>query len=363
MDVGGYSVDVGRGLLEGLGDTVRAVAPAHRYALLSDSNVMRLYGQRAANALDDDRTLRVTIPAGEANKTRETWSRATDEMLAAGLGRDTTVVALGGGVAGDVGGFVASTYLRGVPVVQIPTTLLAMVDASIGGKTGVDTAAGKNLVGTFHPPAAVIADVSLLATLPAAEFRSGMAEAIKHGIIASADHLDTIMSLASPADWQSLATLAPQPGAPDRMRDMVAASARIKASVVRSDGREQGRRKWLNFGHTLGHAVELCSGFKLLHGEAVAIGMVLESRLAERLGIAAKGTTNAIEAAVRWAGLPEALPSGMAPERVLAATRGDKKARAGSVEYALPASVGQMAGEDSGWAVVVPDSEVLAVLG
>jgi 3-dehydroquinate synthase len=363
IDVGGYTVSVGRGLIDRLGEIVAAVAPAHRYALVSDANVMPLYGERAASALGMERTVRVTIPAGEAHKTRETWARATDEMLAAGLGRDTTVVALGGGVSGDVGGFVASTYMRGVPVVQVPTTLLAMVDASIGGKTGVDTSAGKNLVGSFHEPAAVVADVSLLASLPASEFRSGLSEAIKHGVIASRDHLLAIISKALPVSWQSLASLAPAQPFDDELRDLVAQSARLKAGVVLADGREQGKRKWLNFGHTIGHAVELCSGFELLHGEAVAIGMVLEGRLAERLGIAERGTADGVLAAVRWAGLPEALPRGMSAERVLAATRSDKKARAGSVEYALPSAIGRMAGDESGWSVVVPDADVLSVLG
>lgn len=364
VEVAGYSVTIGRGLLDRLGAMVSAVAPAHRFALIADSNVMRLYGDRAAASLGGE-PVRVTIPAGELNKTRDTWARATDALLARGLGRDTTVVALGGGVTGDVAGFVAATFMRGVPVVQVPTSLLAMVDASIGGKTGVDTAAGKNLVGAFHSPSAVIADVSLLATLPAAEFRSGLAEAIKHGIIASEEHLARIMEKPGVDSWQAIASGpgdATSAGARDALTELIAHSAAIKAKVVRADGREAGSRAWLNFGHTLGHAVELLSGFRLLHGEAVAIGMVLEARLAERLGVAAPGTLERVTAAVKWAGLPHALPAGMSASDVVVATRTDKKARAGSVQYALPASIGRMAGGESGWTVPVGDADVLAVL-
>jgi 3-dehydroquinate synthase len=363
VDAGGYEVRIGRRLLDRLGQIVAEVAPAHRYALVSDSNVMPLYGDRAARSLGVDRTVRVTILAGEAHKSRETWARATDEMLAAGLGRDTTVVALGGGVVGDVAGFVASTYMRGVPVVQVPTSLLAMVDASVGGKTGVDTPAGKNLVGTFHPPAAVVADVSLLASLPEQEFRSGMAEALKHGVIASAEHLRRATGADAPGSWQSLASEATFQTRGDDLVDLIADSVRIKADVVRDDAQEHGKRKVLNFGHTIGHAVELCSRFELLHGEAVAIGMVLEARLGERLGLTAPGTAEVVLAAIRWAGLPESLPKGMSPEQVLAAARSDKKARGGAVEYALPSAIGQMAGAGSGWGIHVPDADVLAVLG
>jgi 3-dehydroquinate synthase len=202
----------------------------------------------------------VTLPAGEAHKTRDTWARATDAMLAAGCGRDTTVVALGGGVVGDLAGFVAATYLRGVPVVQVPTTLLAMLDASVGGKTAVDTPAGKNLVGAFHPPAAVLIDPALLATLPAPDLAAGAAEALKHGVIASAAHFDDVAAL--------LPRLARGEADPAALARLVGDSVAVKAAVVAEDLTERGRRKTLNFGHTLGHAVEHASGYALRHGEA-----------------------------------------------------------------------------------------------
>jgi 3-dehydroquinate synthase len=239
-----------------------------------------------------------------------------------------------------------------VPVVQCPTTLLAMIDASIGGKTGVDTESGKNLVGAFHPPAAVLADVETIGTLPLAQRRSGLVEAIKHGVLADAAYFERIESeLPALLDAQPSATL-----------DVVARSVEIKAEVVRADEREHGRRKTLNLGHTLGHALEHVSGYALLHGEAVAIGMVLEARMAERLGVAEPGTSARIADVLRQAGLPVARPRELPVDSVVDATRLDKKARAGRVEYALPARIGAMAGEESGWALPVDDQLVHEVL-
>src|SRR5215207_9950142 len=183
-----YCVSIAEGLLDRLGDLVADAAPAHRYALVTDSTVRDLYAARALGALPAGAGGPFVVPAGESHKTRESWARLTDELLAAGFGRDTAVIALGGGVVGDLAGFVAATFMRGVPYVQVPTTLLAMIDASVGGKTGVDTPAGKNLVGAFHPPAAVLIDPLALATLPARELVAGLAEALKHGVVADADY-------------------------------------------------------------------------------------------------------------------------------------------------------------------------------
>ncbi|HVE77600.1 MAG TPA: 3-dehydroquinate synthase, partial [Gemmatimonadaceae bacterium] len=261
-----YPIVVERGALGRLGEIVRAAAPAHRYVVVTDEQVGPLYAERARAAFGDADVL--AVPPGEVHKTRESWARLTDAMLARGHGRDTTVVALGGGVVGDLAGFVAATYMRGLPLVQVPTTLLAMIDAAIGGKTGVDTAAGKNLVGAFHPPAAVVADPDVLATLPAPHLRAGLAEAIKHGVVADEAYFDFVRE-ALPS------LLAADGWAGESMTELVAVSARIKAEVVSRDERESGLRKVLNFGHTLGHAIEAASGYALLHGEAVAIGMAL----------------------------------------------------------------------------------------
>jgi 3-dehydroquinate synthase len=347
-----YRVTIARGALDRAAEIVRSVAPAHRFAIVTDDNVGPLYADRLRSALEPSRTSLHTIAAGEAQKTRETWASLTDELLDAGLGRDSTIVALGGGVVGDLAGFVAATYMRGIPYVQIPTTLLAMIDASVGGKTGVDTPAGKNLVGAFHQPAAVIADPSVLSTLPVEHLRAGMAEALKHGVIADASYFDRVLDVASRLDAISDAD----------MTELVARSVEIKADVVSRDEREAGVRKTLNFGHTIGHAIELASGYSLLHGEAVAIGMTYESALAERLGVAAPGTAARVRSAVRSAGLPELRPMSITVDAILDAARGDKKARAGRVEYALPASIGVMAAANRGWAIPVSDAAVREVL-
>lgn len=353
MNAGSYAVRIGAGLRASFADEIAAVAPAHRFAVVTDDQVGAHYGDELVAALAAHGAVSLhSIPPGEAHKTRGMWARVTDEMLEAGCGRDTTVVALGGGVVGDLAGFVAATFMRGVPVVQCPTTLLAMIDASVGGKTGVDTAAGKNLVGVFHPPSAVLADVEVIATLPLAHRRAGLAEALKHGVICDAAYLrsleaSTAAILAGDAD----ATLA-----------AVTRSVEIKAAVVREDPREKGRRKTLNFGHTLGHAIELVSGFELLHGECVAIGMVLEARLAEQLGVAMSGTSAEVERVLVAAGLPTEAPQSMDVDAVVAATHRDKKARAGAVEYALPRCIGEMADNGMTWSIAVDDASVRRAL-
>jgi 3-dehydroquinate synthase len=351
----GYVVTIAAGALDRIGEIVRGSAPAHRYAIITDDNVGPLYAPRVAAALRVADSATFTMPSGEAHKTRETWARLTDELLAAGFARDTTIIAIGGGVVGDLAGFVAATYMRGVPYVQVPTSLLAMIDASVGGKTGVDTAAGKNLVGAFHQPAAVVADTSVLASLPIDQLRAGMAEAIKHGVIADEDYFARVVSLAGTLHSMDVASPA--------VLDLVARSVEIKADVVRRDEREGGIRKTLNFGHTVGHAIELASGYSLLHGEAVAIGMIYEGMIAEQIGAAAGGTADAIRTAVRATALPDAIPSGVSIDDVVGATRGDKKARGGRVEYALPSRIGAMAGASRGWSMPVSEDLLREVLG
>jgi 3-dehydroquinate synthase len=351
-----YRVLIARGALSELGRIAAAATRAHRYAIIADANVGPLYAARARSSLGEGRAKIYTIAAGEEHKTRETWAALTDAMLADGIGRDGAVIALGGGVVGDVAGFVAATYMRGIPFIQVPTTLLAMIDASVGGKTGVDTPSGKNLVGAFHQPSAVIADPDVLRTLSPAHLRAGLAEAIKHGVIADATYFDDVAESAPEIVGGTR-------GGAVALERVVVRSVSIKADVVRRDEREGGVRKTLNFGHTLGHAIELRSGYRMLHGEAVAVGMVLESLVAERLGIADPGTSARVRAAIERSGLPSARPADQRPDDILAATRGDKKARSGVVEYSLPARVGAMAGEDRGWGVPVADDVVLEVLG
>ena len=350
-----YRVLIARGALADVGRVAASVTKAHRYAVIADDTVAPLYAARVRTSLGEGRTRLYTIPPGEDQKTRATWAALTDSLLADGYGRDTTIIALGGGVVGDLAGFVAATYMRGVPFIQVPTTLLAMIDASIGGKTGVDTPAGKNLVGAFHQPAAVVADPDVLRTLPSDHLRAGLAEALKHGVIADAAYFDDVASAAP-------AIVAGDRAAGTALERVVVRSISIKAEVVRRDEREGGVRKTLNFGHTIGHAIELRSGFRLLHGEAVAMGMVLEARVAERVGVAEPGTSERLRVAIEHSGLPTARPKDQSPDEILSATRGDKKARQGVVEYALPRRIGEMAGADRGWGVAVTDDVVLEVL-
>ena len=353
VDAGDYRVTIGAGLRHEFAALVAAAAPAHHYAVVTDDDVAPHYADAiVAGLARHGRATAHRMRAGEAHKTRDTWARLTDDLLAAGCGRDTTVVALGGGVVGDMAGFVAATFMRGVPVVQCPTSLLAMLDASVGGKTGVDTLAGKNLVGAFHQPSAVLIDVEMVRTLSLAHRRAGLAEAIKHGVVADAAYFARVESLIP-------ALLAAEPAA---TLEIVAHSVEIKASVVRADSRESGLRKTLNFGHTIGHAIEQASGYAMLHGEAVAIGMVLEARLAERIGVAERGTAREIERVVRAAALPVSRPASLSAGAVLDATRHDKKARAGAMAYALPARIGAMAGGERDWSIEVGDSLVLEVL-
>lgn len=358
IDALGYPIVVAADALSQLGRLASEHAPAHQYAIVTDENVAPHYLPATRDALAHlvapERVHAVVIPPGEGEKTRERWAAITDTLLAGGCGRDTAIVALGGGVVGDLAGFVAATYMRGIPVIQMPTTLLAMVDASVGGKTAVDTPAGKNTVGAFHPPRLVLIDPATLASLPARELRAGLAEVIKHGVIADAAELDRVSRLVPELFGGSLV--------PSRLEPLIERSVRIKASVVATDEREVGLRKILNFGHTIGHGIEAASDYSLLHGEAIAIGMVAEARLAEQLGVAQRGTATTVERAVTETGLPARVPNGMATDRVLSAMQSDKKRRRGTLEYALPKRVGEMAGESSGWAIPVEDSAAAEVL-
>jgi 3-dehydroquinate synthase len=356
LELHGSRIVIGAGGLDSCGDEIRSALGGRRLAIISDDTVAPLYAARVSAALAPSPVTILTIPAGEESKTRTSWSRLTDELLDAGFGRDSAIIALGGGVVGDLGGFVAATYMRGVPFVQMPTSLLAMIDAAIGGKTGVDTRAGKNLVGAFHHPALVIVDPLALATLPVAHVRNGLAEAIKHAVIASRAEFEWIAS--------NLGALL-RDGDPDvALADrLVRKNIEIKSAVVARDEREGGVRKTLNFGHTIGHAVESLSGYRMLHGECIAVGMAVEARIAARLGLADAGLAGTIAALLRAAGLPTSVPESMTAAAVLAATRSDKKARAGSVEYALPATLGGMAGADRGYAIPVADSVIAGAIG
>lgn len=350
-----YPVRVEAGSLASAGDFVRDVAPAHRYALITDSQVGPLYARGAAAAIGVASGDILVVPSGEQSKTRGSWGWLTDHLIERGFGRDAAIIALGGGVVGDLAGFVAATYMRGIPIIHLPTTLLAMIDSSIGGKAGVDTAMGKNLVGAFHQPSGVLIDPQTLETLPLNELRTGFAEALKHGVIADRHYFDSVVR-AIPSvlyDGQK---------AGDSLTGLIVGSIQIKSRIVARDEHEGGLRKILNFGHTIAHAIELLSGYSVAHGEAVAIGMTIESKVAVRAGFASEGLTGEVRAALLAAGLPVSRPGGMTADRMLEVMRSDKKSRAGSIQYALPRMIGSMAGSDSGWAVTVDDAIVREVL-
>jgi len=349
-----YDILIGRGLLADLPALVKAACPASGYAVITDSHVAKLYGEKLV-ARCHDAKLHVELfafPAGEWNKTRETWASLSDRMLGRHFGRDSAVIALGGGVAGDVAGFVAATYLRGIPYVQIPTTLLAMIDSSIGGKAGVDVPAGKNLLGAFHQPRLVVADLDVLGSLAAPQLAAGMAEAVKHGVIADRQYFDAL-------EQEHRAVAAREAGALERV---VRRSVEIKAAVVAADEREAGRRAILNFGHTVGHAIEATAKFATLHGEAVAIGMAYEARLAEALGIAEPGTADRVQRLLERYNLPLELPESATEDALVAAMRLDKKAREGTVRFALPQAIGRMFADGTNWTVAAPEDVLRDVL-
>ena len=350
-----YDILIAPGLVQQLDKILAQYCPAAAYALIADSQVAKLYGdsiEQQASRAGYQVTL-FTFPAGEANKTRDTWASLSDQMLAAHLGRDAAVIALGGGVVNDVAGFVAATYLRGVPLVQVPTTLLAMIDSSIGGKTGVDVPAGKNLLGVFHQPRVVVADPELLGSLSSVQLAAGLAEAVKHGAIADAEYFAFL-------EGEYAAIFAKHAPALERV---VRRSVEIKAAVVAQDEREKGKRAILNFGHTVGHAIEATSQYEVLHGEAVAIGMVYEGRLAETLGIAATGTAQRIRSVLERLHLPVERPDGSQVEDLIAAMRTDKKVRAGEIRIALPSAIGLAYGDDKkGWTVAVDEATIRQVL-
>lgn len=331
--LGSYPVYVEAGILARLGDLTGRHLPRRRVALIADASVHRLLAEgRLAGAHWDGAVL--TFPPGERSKTRETWGRLTDELLRLGFGRDSGIVALGGGVAGDLAGFVAATYMRGIPCLQVPTTLLAMLDASVGGKTGVDTPEGKNLIGAFHPPVAVLADPLVLATLPDREYRAGLAEAVKHGLIADREYFA----------WIEGSVAALRARDPAALQHLVRRSVEIKAEVVGEDEREAGRRAILNAGHTVAHALERATDFRLPHGEAVGLGLVAEAALATGLGLASPEAGARLAALLERLGLPTRVGEPLGEERILAAMGSDKKNRAGGVRFALPRGVGTMGG-------------------
>ncbi len=328
--------------------------PGCLQVVVSDARVARLHGRRFVqrlSALGVEAAL-LTFPAGERFKTRETKALLEDRLLKRGAGRDTVVVALGGGVTGDLAGFLAATWHRGVPLVAIPTSLLAMVDAALGGKTAVDLPGGKNLVGVFHQPVSLWADVSVLRTLPTRNYREGLAEAVK-----TAAALDAALFRGLEADVTRLVLRDPR-----SIARIVSRCLLLKGRVVVSDERDTGRRAVLNFGHTVAHAIEAATDYRISHGEAVAIGVVAEARLAERVTGLPRAHADRIEALVAAFGLPVRPPAGIDRKRLVRAMSRDKKTRAGIVRCALPERIGRMPAGDDPTVTVDPTVDLLPLL-
>ncbi|HHW4677954.1 MAG TPA: 3-dehydroquinate synthase [Xylella sp.] len=347
-----YTITIGPGLLHDSQRLSAAIRGRH-VLILSDSEVSPLYAAQVRKTLlhaRPDLHLRIfNLPAGETSKTLEHFSAVITALAELGATRDACVFALGGGVVGDLAGFTAACWMRGIDYVQVPTTLLAMVDSSVGGKTAVDIPQGKNMVGAFHPPRAVIADTDTLDTLPLRELRAGFSEIIKYGAIR-----DPVFFQWLQAEREAL--LARMPTA---LAKAIARSCEHKADIVGRDPLEKGERVLLNLGHTFGHAIETEQGYStpgsnnLNHGEAIAVGMVLAARLSTALGLAPAQDTETLKDLLNAYGLPTALPSGLTPEALLGRMRLDKKNIAGRLRLVLWRGIGR--------AEAVPDVDEAAV--
>lgn len=342
---GSYPVFVQAGGLAELVRHAERFLPGRRLAVITDRTV----GRAVPHGLH---VPTLVVAPGEGSKTRSRWNTLTDRLLELGYGRDAAIVAVGGGVVGDLAGFVASTYQRGIPWLQVPTSLLAMVDASVGGKTGVNTPQGKNLVGAFHPPVAVMADPMVLRTLPTAHLSAGLVEAVKHGLVADATYFSWIDQKAEHLLNRDL----------DCLAELVTRSVRIKAEVVSEDEREAGRRAILNAGHTVGHAVEQVTGYSVLHGDAVAIGLVVEALLAHRLGLAEATVHQRVRSTLHRFGRPTTVDSKWSRSALLSAMQHDKKVRGGTIRFALPSAIGTMVRVLDQWTVPVEPDMVKSVL-
>ncbi len=346
-----YLIKIGSGLLDRLGAEVRPLGLGRRCAVITDDRVGPIYAARVERSLADAgfETITVTVPAGEKSKRLEMVARCYDHLAKHRIERKSFVVALGGGVVGDLAGFVAATYLRGVGFVQVPTSLLAQVDSSVGGKVGVNLPAGKNLVGAFYQPRLVLCDQEVFATLPRRQFSAGLAEVIKYGIIYDAAFfrrlerdLDQLLAL----DASTLA-------------GVVARCCAIKAEVVGQDETESGLRAILNFGHTIGHAFEAISRYgRYLHGEAIAIGQVAAARLSRQQSGLSAAEAQRIQVLLERAGLPTAASAkGQEIERLLAAMRLDKKVSDGQVKFVLARKIGEVL-----WGQAVPEALIRQTL-
>ena len=330
-----YDISIGNDILEGIGDALKLLDLSPKVAVVSNPTVLGLYGEQVANSIKEAGfdLLTVTVPDGEEYKDQLWLQHIYDDLLSYKLDRSSALIALGGGVVGDMTGFAASTYMRGIAYIQVPTTLLAQVDSSVGGKTGVNHKLGKNMIGTFWQPRLVWVDINTLRSLPERELLAGLAEVIKYGVIYDrelfdflAGNRDRILGLDG-----------------DALIYIVQRSCEIKADVVAKDEREAGLRAILNYGHTIGHAIETVTEYKrFLHGEAVAIGMYLEARLAGMLGLIDEGQVSHIREVINSYGLPSEKPANISAHSIFLSMQLDKKAVAGELKFILPEKIGSV---------------------
>jgi len=337
MELGerGYDILIGPGLRHQVGSYLREVLTPSRAAIITDETVAGLYGEDVARSLAEAglEATTVAVPPGEEAKSLAQAGKLYAALVASGLDRRSVVVALGGGVVGDLAGFVAATYMRGIPYVQVPTTLLAAVDSSVGGKVAVDLPEGKNLVGAFYQPRLVVIDPEVLASLPPRELRAGLAEVVKHGVILDADFFAYLEAHADGILAQEAAVLAV----------VIRRCCELKARVVSADERDEGLRAILNYGHTFAHALETVTGYqRFRHGEAVALGMVAASLLAEEMGKVAPEVTRRQVALLRRLGLEVRLPAEFRLEELLACFLRDKKTLSGRLRFVLPVRLGEV---------------------
>ncbi|HWM44481.1 MAG TPA: 3-dehydroquinate synthase [Burkholderiales bacterium] len=327
-----YPIHIGSGLISA-GELYAPHLAGGGAAIVTNDVVAPLYLSQLRKALRDGRVTEIVVPDGEQTKSWQTLNRVFDALLNARCGRDTLVIALGGGVIGDLAGFAAAVYQRGVPFLQVPTTLLAQVDSSVGGKTAINHALGKNMIGAFHQPRAVISDVATLDTLPDRELRSGLAEVIKHGLALDAAFVDWLESNVEKILRKDRAALV----------HAVRRSCELKARIVAEDERESGARALLNFGHTFGHAIEAGTGYGAwLHGEAIAAGMVMAAELSALMGHLKKTEVGRVRELLKRAGLPVAGPA-LAPERLMELMSLDKKAAKGRTRFVVLEALGRAA--------------------
>ena len=333
-----YRVLIGPGLLETIGDAIKEKLAPSRCAIVSDTNVAPLFAEKIQKSLAPAgfEPALITVPAGEHSKTLEQAGAVAEEMLRAGLDRQSFVIGLGGGVVGDLSGFVAAIFQRGVSHVQIPTTLLAMVDSSIGGKTGVNTATGKNLIGVFHQPILVIDDVEVLKTLPSRELSQGFAEIIKHAVIADDEMFAQLTQFGSKLDGFKPSSL------DDELAPLIRRNIEIKARIVAKDERDRtGERALLNFGHTIGHAIERAGDYKtLLHGEAVSLGMVAACDVSMKKAGLPEKQRNAIVDLLQKFELPTKLPPNFPRQKIVDALKFDKKFERGEIRFVVTSKIG-----------------------